>query len=70
MPYSPSGTAKAPKLAVSTTSAPARNIASCMSVITSGRVATSSSLQPSNSGPPKSSAVSPSSWTKVPNAPS
>ena len=70
IPYSPSGTAKPPKLAVSTTSAPARKCASCISAMTSGRVTARISLQPSKWGPPKSSAVNPSSWMYVPKAPS
>ena len=49
-----------PNEAVSSTSTPASRNAPCMARITSGRVTTSSSLQPSNWGPPKSSG--PRSW--------
>ena len=59
MPYSPSGTAKAPKVAVSTTSTPTSKNSSCIVAITSGRVTTSSSLQPSKCSPPKSSGPRP-----------
>ena len=38
MPYSASGTAKAPKVAVSTTSTPTLKNSSCIVAITSGRV--------------------------------
>ena len=59
MPYSASGTAKAPKVAVSTTSTPTLKNSSCIVAITSGRVTTSSSLQPSRASPPKSSGPRP-----------
>ena len=70
MPYSLSGTAKEPKLAVSTTSTPTWKNASCMPAMISGRVTTSSSLQPSKASPPKSSGPSSSAWMYVPKAPS
>ena len=70
MPYSLSGTANAPNVAVSTTSTPTAKKASCMPATRSGRVSTRISLQPSSSGPPKSSAVRPCSCMYVPNAPS
>ena len=50
--YSPSGTAKAPKVLVSTTSDPTRKNDSCRSAMTSGRVTDRMSVQPSSSGPP------------------
>ena len=71
MSYSPSGTANAPKVLVSTTSAPDLEVGACGGPsTTSGRVMPRMSVQPSRSGPPKSSAVR--SWvcSHVPVAPS
>src|SRR5262245_63014730 len=70
MPYSASTTGKAPNVAVSTASTPTSKNEQCISAITSGRVSTTCSLQPSSWGPPKSSAVRFWSCTHVPNAPS
>ena len=56
-PYSASTGAKAPKVSVSTTSQPTSKNDRWIWSTASGRVTTSSSLQPSRSGPPKSSAV-------------
>ena len=69
-PYSASTGAKAPKASVSTTSQPTSRNDRWTRSMTSGRVTTSSSLQPSSSGPPKSSAVSSASCRLVPMAPS
>ena len=69
-PYSPSVTGRPPKVSVSMTSTPTARYSACSSLMISGRVTTSSSLQPSSSGPPKSSAVRPRSWMPVPMAPS
>src|SRR5579863_7909018 len=60
----------APKESVSTTSTPTSKNDLWSSWMTSGRVATRTSLQPSSDGPPKSSGPSPLSWRFVPVAPS
>src|SRR4051794_6249020 len=70
MAYSVSTTENAPKVLVSTASQPTRRNESCSSAITSGRVTLRISLQPSSSGPPKSSRVRSASWRLVPAAPS
>src|SRR6266536_1996029 len=68
--YSDKKTGNDPKVAVSTASTPTSKNSRCISAMTSGRVSTTCSLQPSSSGPPKSSG--PRSWscTHVPKAPS
>ena len=70
MPYSASGTAKAPNVHVSMASTPTARYDSCREAITSGRTTHTISLQPSRSGPPKSSGPRSRSWMPVPKAPS
>ena len=68
--YSARTVENAPNVAVSTASTPASRNALCMLSITSGRVSTSISLQPSREPPPKSSGPRSRPCTKVPTAPS
>ncbi len=56
-PYSARTTEVEPKVSVSTTSQPTSKKERCTWATRSGRVSTSHSLQPSSSGPPKSSAA-------------
>ena len=70
MPYSASTTEKQPKVSVSMTSAPTSRNERCRPSTTSGLVSTRTSLHPSSSGPPKSSALRSASCRFVPVAPS
>src|SRR3972149_4784453 len=69
-PYAESGNEKPPKLLVSMTATPTSRKEACTARTTSGRVTLSSSLHPSRSSPPKSSAVRPACCKEVPMAPS
>jgi hypothetical protein len=55
MPYSARTIGNDPNVAVSTASTPTSKNSLCILAMTSGRVSTTCSLQPSSSGPPKSS---------------
>ena len=70
IPYSARVYDNEPNELVSTTSEPTSKNELWSWAMASGRVATSSSLHPSNCGPPKSSAVSSMRWRLVPVAPS
>src|SRR2546421_12204192 len=70
MPYSARTIGNDPNVAVSTASTPTSKNSWCISAMRSGRVSTTCSLQPSSSGPPKSSGPRSCSCTHVPNAPS